>query len=133
MNAAVIPIVATARTRRSSRPISAPASGLETGQLALAASAPPPLNRSSPGFRWTPDPLTPLDQRLQETAQPLTGLLIHEVARLRVELLAREGDEHLRLGHNVGRRMQEYLPQHHLSPGGAPPPGLAPRSRLACA
>src|SRR5215207_6219455 len=31
------------------------------------------------------------------------GLFIHDVAGLRVELLAREGDEHLRIGHHVCR------------------------------
>jgi hypothetical protein len=49
--------------------------------------------------------------------QPLASLSIHEVARLCVELLVREGDEHLRLGHYVGRGVQEYLPQDHLALG----------------
>src|SRR5215213_6557557 len=57
----------------------------------------------------------PLGECREEAAQPLAGLFIHEVARLRIELLAREGDEHLRLGHHIGWGMQEYLPQDHLS------------------
>src|SRR3712207_5072039 len=57
-------------------------------------------------------------QRREKAAQPLAGLFIHEVARLRVELLAREGNKHLRLGHHVGWGVQEYLPQDHLSAGG---------------
>src|SRR5215208_2866470 len=61
------------------------------------------------------EPLSPFCQRREEAAQPLAGFFIHEVARLRIELLAREGDEYLRLGHHVGWGMQEYLPQDHLS------------------
>src|SRR5829696_5116913 len=59
----------------------------------------------------------PLGECREEAAQPLAGLFIHQVARLRIELLARERDEHLRLGHHVGWRVQEYLPQHHLTSG----------------
>src|SRR5215211_2094812 len=66
-------------------------------------------------FHRSLEPLSPLCQSREEAAQPLAGLFIHEVARLRVKLLAREGDEHLRLGHHVGRGVQEYLPQDHLS------------------
>src|SRR5215218_4504135 len=61
------------------------------------------------------EPMGPLGECREEAAQPLAGLFIHEVARLRIELLAREGDEYLRLGHHVGWGMQEYLPQDHLS------------------
>src|SRR5215208_2429483 len=66
-------------------------------------------------FHRSLEPLSPLCQSREEAAQPLAGLFIHEVARLRVELLVREGDEHLRLGHHVDRGVQEYLPHDHLS------------------
>src|SRR5215216_6163102 len=61
------------------------------------------------------EPMGPLGECREEAAQPLAGLFIHEVARLRIELLAREGDEYLRLGHHVGRAVQKDLPQDHLS------------------
>jgi hypothetical protein len=54
-------------------------------------------------FHWPLEALGPLCQRREEAAQPLAGIFIHEVARLRIELLARKGDEHLRFGHNVCR------------------------------
>src|SRR5215203_4365824 len=57
----------------------------------------------------------PLGECREEASQPLAGLFVHEVARLRIELLAREGDEYLRFGHHVGWGLQEYLPQDHLS------------------
>jgi hypothetical protein len=60
------------------------------------------------------EPPGPLCQRQDEATEPLAGLFIHEVARLRVELLTREGDEHLRIGHHVGWGVQEYLPHDHL-------------------
>src|SRR5215218_1639310 len=59
--------------------------------------------------------MRPLGECREEAAQPLAGLFIHEVARLRIELLTREGDEYLRFGHYGGWGMQEYLPQDHLS------------------
>src|SRR5215208_457095 len=61
------------------------------------------------------EPMGPLGECREEAAQPLAGFFIHEVACLRIELLAREGDEYLRFGHHVGRGLQEYLPQDHLS------------------
>jgi hypothetical protein len=55
------------------------------------------------------EPLGPFDERFQEASQSVAGLFIHEVARLLVELLTREGDKHLRIGHHVGGSVQENL------------------------
>src|SRR3712207_2780573 len=79
-----------------------------------------------PGSASSLEPPGPLCQRREKAAQPLARLFIHEVARLRVELLAREGDEHLRLGHHVGRGVQEYLSQDQLTPGGPAAPRACP-------
>jgi hypothetical protein len=100
--------------------------GMSKSRARLRPSDSPPAGPSLLRFNRSLEPLGPLCQRGKEAAQPLARLFIHEVARLRVELLAREGDEHLRLGHHVGRGVQEYLPQHHLSPSGPAPSRARP-------
>lgn len=60
------------------------------------------------------EPPGPLGQRREEAAQPLAGLFIHQVAGLQIELLAREGNQHLRLGHAWGERDEPRAEQWAL-------------------
>ena len=76
------------------------------------------------------EPLGPLGECREEASQPLAGLFVHEVARLRIELLARE-ERYLRFGHHVGWGMQEYLPRT-ICPRAVPLLLGSPRSRPAC-
>ena len=66
--------------------------------------------------RWLLETFHPLDERVEEPAHALSCLLVGQVARLHVELLASVGDEHLGLRHDVGGGVQEDLAEHHLAP-----------------
>ena len=66
--------------------------------------------------RWLLETFHPLDERVEEPAHALSYLLVGQVARLYVELLASVGDEHLGLRHDVGGGVQEDLAEHHLVP-----------------
>ena len=62
------------------------------------------------GFHRSLESIGLFSQRREEAAQPVLGLPVREVTHLRIELLAREGDERLRIDQHVGRKVQEYPP-----------------------
>jgi hypothetical protein len=64
------------------------------------------------------EPLGPLVERFDESPEPLTCILVGEVAVL-VEALVGVRDHHLGLGHHVGGAVQKDLPQNHLPTGRA--------------